>query len=108
MSTKKNFHSPPLFQRVLENPASLCLLSSFLQYLSIYLSIYLSSIYLSVYLPIYLYVYSGRILQKQDGHNTYAVTKIICPPGCYLNGFAATQVLGHMMYIVLLSRYVYV
>ena len=38
---------------------------------------------------------SAQILQKQDGHNTYAIMKTMCPPSFHHNGFVATHALGH-------------
>ena len=43
---------------------------------------------------------STQILQKEDGHNTYAIMKTMCPPGYYQNGFVGTQPLGHMTYVL--------
>ena len=40
---------------------------------------------------------SAQTLQKQDGHNIYAIMKTMCLPGYHHNGFVATHVLGHMM-----------
>ena len=41
---------------------------------------------------------NAQISQKQDGRNTYAIMKTVCPPGYHHNGFVATHALGHMMY----------
>ena len=41
---------------------------------------------------------SAQISQKQDGCNTYAIMKTMCPLGYHHNGFVATHALGHMMY----------
>ena len=38
---------------------------------------------------------SAQISQKQDGRNTYAFMKTMCPPGYHHNGFVATHALGH-------------
>ena len=58
-----------------------------------------------IYIYIYIYIHdtqSGQILHKQDGNNTCAIMKIMCPPGYYQNGFVATQALN---YLVLLPSY---
>ena len=41
---------------------------------------------------------SAQISQKQDGRNSYAIMKTICPPGYHRNCFVATHALGHMAY----------
>ena len=46
---------------------------------------------------------SAQISQKEDGCNTYAIMKTMCPPAYHHNGFVAIHALGHMMcgYILL-------
>ena len=44
---------------------------------------------------------SAQISQKQDGHNIYAISKTMCPPGYHHNGFIATHALGHMICAVM-------
>ena len=43
---------------------------------------------------------SAQILQKQDGHNIYAIMKTMCPPSYHHNGFVATHALEHLMYVI--------
>ena len=37
----------------------------------------------------------------------YVIMKTMCPPGYHHNGFVATHVLGHMMYMYTHNVYVY-
>ena len=65
----------------------------------------------TIYIYIYIYIYSyihRVILRKQDGHNTYAIMKIMCLPSYYQNSFMAIQARGHMMYVVYICIYIYI
>ena len=58
--------------------------------------LYIHGLYTHAYIVLYIYIQRGQISQKQDGCNTYAIMKTMCPPGYHHNGFVATLALGHM------------
>ena len=46
---------------------------------------------------------SAQIPQKQDGRNTYAIMKTMCPPGYHHNAFVESHALGRAWEGTLLS-----
>ena len=45
-------------------------------------------------------IQSTQISHKQDGRNIYAIMKTMRPLAYHHNGFVATQVLGHIVYMI--------